>query len=164
MTKTDKKRESIWYNKFQPKNSRIERNSLKKSITEEMKYRRKLWEYALKNGVTKAARKYHTYRQFVYRQLEKYDGTVRSLALKSRRPKNSPSAHTETELDLIKRMLKRNGNYGLAEVYIKGQRQGYSRSFESMCRQIRQKGVQEGSEAQEELYKLSAKGRHISGR
>ena len=32
-------------------------------------------------------------------------------------------------------MLKRNGNYGLAEVYIKGQRQGYSRSFESMCRQ-----------------------------
>ena len=72
------------------------------------------------------------------------------MALKSRRPKNSPSAHTETELDLIKRMLKRNGNYGLAEVYVKGQRQGYSRSFESMCRQIRQKGVQEGSEAQEE--------------
>jgi|GEM_PF-888419 len=106
-----------------------------KIITEEMKYRQKLCEYALKNGVTKAARKYHTYRQFVYRQLEKYDGTVRSLALKSRRPKNSPSAHTQTELDLIKRMLKRNGNYGLAEVYIKGQRQGYSRSFESMCRQ-----------------------------
>ena len=26
------------------------------------------------------------------------------------------------------------------------------------------KGVQESSEAQEELYKLSAKGRHISGR
>lgn len=57
------------------------------------------------------------------------------MALKSRRPKNSPSAHTQTELDLIKRMLKRNGNYGLAEVYVKGQRQGYSRSFESMCRQ-----------------------------
>ena len=110
-----------------------------KIITEEMKYRQKLCEYALKNGVTKAARKYHTYRQFVYRQLEKYDGTVRSLALKSRRPKNSPSAHTQTELDLIKRMLKRNGNYGLAEVYVKCQRQGYSRSFESMCRQIRQR-------------------------
>ena len=110
-----------------------------KSITEEMRFRQRLCEYALKNGVTKAARKYHTYRQFVYRQLEKYDGTVRSLALKSRRPKNSPSAHTETELDLIKRMLKRNGNYGLAEVYVKCQRQGYSRSFESMCRQIRQR-------------------------
>ena len=53
-------------------------------ITEEMKYRQRLCEYALKNGVTKAARKYHTYRQFVYRQLEKYNGTVRSLALKSK--------------------------------------------------------------------------------
>ena len=108
-------------------------------ITEEMKYRQRLCEYALKNGVTKAARKYHTYRQFVYRQLEKYNGTVQSLALKSRRPKNSPSAHTEPELDLIKRMLKRNGKYGLAEVYVRCQKQGYRRSFESMCRQIRQR-------------------------
>lgn len=108
-------------------------------ITEEMKYRQKLCEYALKNGVTKAARKYHTYRQFVYRQLEKYDGSVRSLALQSRRPKHSPTAHTESELDLIKRILNRNGNYGLAEVYVKCQKQGYSRSFESMCRQIRQR-------------------------
>lgn len=116
-------------------------------ITEEMKYRRKLCEYALKNGVTKAARKYHTYRQFVYRQLEKYDGSVRSLALQSRRPKHSPTAHTESELELIKRILNRNGNYGLAEVYVKCQKQGYIRSFESMCRQIKAAGVQEGSEA-----------------
>lgn len=43
-------------------------------ITEEMKYRQRLCEYALKNGVTKAARKYHTYRQFVYRQLESIMG------------------------------------------------------------------------------------------
>ncbi len=48
-------------------------------ITEEMRYRHKLCEYALKHGVTKTARRYHTNRQFVYRQLEKYDGTVRSL-------------------------------------------------------------------------------------
>lgn len=115
-------------------------------ITEEMKYRRKLCEYALKNGVTKAARKYHTYRQFVYRQLEKYDGSVRSLALQSRRSKHSPTAQ-ESELELIKRILNRNGNYGLAEVYVKCQKQGYIRSFESMCRQIKAAGVQEGSEA-----------------
>ena len=42
-----------------------------KSITEEMRFRQRLCEYALKHGVTKAARRYHTNRQFVYRQLEK---------------------------------------------------------------------------------------------
>ena len=91
---------------------------MKTIITEEMKYRQRLCEYALKNGVTKAARRYHTYRQFVYRQLEKYDGTVQSLALKSRKPKSHPNQHTEEELTLIKNMLKRNGKYGLAEVYV----------------------------------------------
>ena len=111
-----------------------------KSITEEMRFRQRLCEYALKHGVTKAARRYHTYRQFVYRQLEKYDGSVRSLALRSRRPQRSPNAHTEEELKLIKNMLRRNGRYGLAEVYVRCQSRGYSRSFESMCRQIRNKG------------------------
>lgn len=109
-------------------------------ITEEMRYRKKLCEYAIKYGVTKAARRYQTYRQFVYRQLKKYDGTVKSLDLKSRRPLNSPNAHTEEELDLIKRILKRNGTYGLAEVYVKCREKGYKRSFSSMCRQIRKKG------------------------
>ncbi len=75
-------------------------------ITEEMRYRQRLCEYARKYGVTKAARTYHTNRQFVYRQLEKWDGTVRSLALKSRRPKGHPNSHTDDELNLIKRMLK----------------------------------------------------------
>ena len=119
-----------------------ERSPLMSIVTEEMKYRQHLCEYALKYGVTKAARRYHTYRQFVYRQLEKYDGDIRSLALQSRKPHSSPNAHTEEELDLIKRMLKRNGIYGLAEVYVRCQAKGYQRSFESMCRQIRNKGYQ----------------------
>ncbi len=98
------------------------------SITEEMRFRQRLCEYAIKYGVTKAARKYHTNRQFVYRQLKKYDGSVRSLALKSRKPHYSPNAHTEDELALIKRMLKRNGIYGLAEVYVRCLSKGYTRS------------------------------------
>jgi transposase InsO family protein len=110
-------------------------------ITEEMRYRHKLCEYALKHGVTKTARRYHTNRQFVYRQLEKYDGTVRSLALRSRRPKSSPNAHSYEELKLIKKMYKRNGTYGLAEVYVRCKTKGYSRSFGSMCRQIRNTGL-----------------------
>ena len=38
-----------------------------KIITEEMRYRKRLCEYAIKNGVTNAARRYHTNRKFVYR-------------------------------------------------------------------------------------------------
>lgn len=37
-------------------------------------------------------------------------------------------------------MLKRNGIYGLAEVYVRCKANGYTRSFSSMCRQIRNKG------------------------
>ncbi len=110
-----------------------------KIITEEMRFRQRLCEYALKYGVTKAVRNDQTNRQFVYRQLKKYDGNVRSLALRSRKPKHSPSAHTEEELALIRRMLKRNGVYGLAEVYVRCCSRGYTRSFGSMCRQIRKK-------------------------
>ena len=108
-------------------------------ITEEMRYRQKLCEFAKKYGVTKATRRYHTNRQFVYRQLKKYDGTVRSLALGSRRPLHSPNAHTKSEFKLIRKMLKRNGIYGLAEVYVRCKAKGYIRSFSSMCRQIRNK-------------------------
>lgn len=110
---------------------------MKTSITEEMRYRQRLCEYALKNGVTKAARKYHTNRQFTYRQLKKYDGDVRSLALITRKPKSHPNTHTEEEIKLIKKMWKRNSRYGLAEVYVRCKARGYTRSFGSMCRQIK---------------------------
>ena len=42
-------------------------------ITEEMRFRQRLCEYALKKGATKAARKYQVNRMFVYRHLKKYD-------------------------------------------------------------------------------------------
>lgn len=113
-----------------------------KIITEEMKYRKKMCEYAIKNGVTKAARKYHTNRMFVYRQLKKYDGTVRSLALKSRRPHSHPNAHTEKELELLKHVNIYYKNDGLAEIYVQAQKRGYKRSYGSMCKQIRKMPLQ----------------------
>lgn len=68
-----------------------------KIITEEMNYRKQMCEYALKHGVTETAKKYHTYRKFVYRQLERYDGTARSLSFRSRKPHSHPNQHTELE-------------------------------------------------------------------
>ena len=77
-----------------------------KIITDEMRFRKKLCEFALKNGVTKTARRYHTNRQFIYRQLEKYDGTLRRLTLKSRRPHSHPNAYTAEELGMNHRRIR----------------------------------------------------------
>lgn len=107
-----------------------------KIITEEMRYRKRMCEYAIKNGITKAARKYHTNRKFVYRQLEKYDGTVKSLILKSRKPHSHPNAHTIEELELIKKVKSRYGIDGLAEVYVQLKKRGYKRSYGSLVKQI----------------------------
>lgn len=41
------------------------------SITEEMYYLQRLCEYAIKYGVIKVTRRHHTYRQCIYRQLER---------------------------------------------------------------------------------------------
>ena len=87
--------------------------------------------------MTNAARRYHTNRKFVYRQLEKYDGTVRSLALKSRKPHNHPNAYIEEELILIKKVKSRYGNDCLAEVYVQLKKREYKRSYWFMVKQIR---------------------------
>ncbi|EGS36239.1 hypothetical protein [Megasphaera sp. UPII 135-E] len=100
-----------------------------KIITEEMCFRQRLCEYAIKHGITRAARRYYTNKWFVYWQLKKYDGTVRSLVLKSRRPHSNSKDHKKEELDLIQGMLKRNGVYGLVKVYVKCRAKGYKRSF-----------------------------------
>lgn len=113
-------------------------------ITEEMRFRKRLCDFALKHGVTKAARRYHTNRMFVYRQLKKYDGSVRSLVLKSRKPHSHPNQHSSDELDLIKQVYSRYGRNGLAEVYVQLKKRSYTRSYGSMCKQTRRlmnKGV-----------------------
>lgn len=108
-----------------------------KIITEEMNFRKKMCEYAIKHGVTRAARKYHTNRRFVYRQLEKYDGTVKSLVLRSRRPHTHPNAHTKEEIELLKHIKHYYKFDGLAEMYVQAKKRGYKRCYDSMCKQIR---------------------------
>lgn len=107
-------------------------------ITEEMRVRKKMCDYSIKYGVSKAARRYNTNRQFIYRQLKKYDGSVKSLALISRRPKSPhPNRHTVEEIKLIKKKYKRFAHEGLAEVYAQLIKEGYLRSFNGMKRVIR---------------------------
>jgi transposase InsO family protein len=111
---------------------------MKTIITEEMRFRQRVVKYAIKhNNNAKAARRYHTSRQQVQRWRKKYNGTVHSLANKSRRPHSHPSQHTQEELDLIRHKYRYHGHEGYAQVYRKLRDAGYTRTYDSMCRQIR---------------------------
>lgn len=68
---------------------------------------------------------------------KKYDGTVKSLANKSRRPHSHPNHHTEKEIELLSKKYQYHKHEGLAEVYRKYIEAGYKRSYESMCKQIK---------------------------
>lgn len=114
---------------------------MKLIITEEMRYRKKVVEYAIKyNNNAAAARRYHTSRQNVKRWRDRYDGSWDSLRLKSRRPHSHPNQHRPKELEIIQQKYQRYGHEGLAEVYVQCRRQGYTRSYDSMCKQVRLRG------------------------
>ncbi len=111
---------------------------MKLIITEEMRFRQRVVKYAIKHyNNAKAARRYHTSRQQVQRWRKKYDGSLRSLANGSTRPKAHPNQYTQKELELIKHVNRYHGHEGLAQVYRKLKDTGYKRSYDSMCIQIR---------------------------
>ena len=64
-------------------------------------------------GVTKAAVRYHTNRQYIYRWMKRYDGTLHSLEDRSHRPQRRPNQHTPEEIKLILNMRHRNTNAGI---------------------------------------------------
>lgn len=106
-------------------------------ITEEMRFRQKVVEYAIKHkNNAKAARRYDTSRQ-VQRWRKKYNGTVKSLANKLRRPHSHPNEHTQKEIELISKKYQYHKHEGLGQVYRKCKESGYKRSYGSMCKQIR---------------------------
>lgn len=111
---------------------------MKNIITEEMRFRQKVVEYAIKHdNNAKAARRYDTSRQQVQRWRKKYDGTVESLANKSRRPHSHPNEHTQDEIELLRKKYQYHKHEGLGQVYRKCLDAGYKRSYGSMCKQIK---------------------------
>jgi len=111
------------------------------SITQDIKYRLSILSYAERNGVTKAAIKYRTNRQFIYRLRQRYDGTPQSLKPKSRRPHSHPNQHTEEEITLIKNVYRRNSHDGLVVFWVKLRRKGYHRSISGLFRCLRRLGI-----------------------
>ena len=82
------------------------------SVTQDMKFRQSLLKYSRKYGVTKAAIKYKTNRQYIYRWLRRYDGTIESLRAKSRKSHHHPNQHTEQKLKLIRNMAPPQPGHG----------------------------------------------------
>lgn len=110
------------------------------TITQTMRFRQALIKYSLKYGVTKAAIRYKVNRQYVYRWMKRYDGTLQSLADKSHRPHHHPNQHTPEELKLIADMRKRNTNAGLVVFWVKLRQRGYSRSITGLYRVLQKTG------------------------
>lgn len=107
------------------------------TITQDMRFRLSLIHYAEKHGVTKAARKYKTNRQYIYRWKNRYDGTWDSLRDRSRRPHHHPDQHTDQELKLIRDMRRRNPHAGLVVFWVKLRQRGYSRSITGLWRVLK---------------------------
>ena len=89
------------------------------SITQNMRYRQSLISYAKKNGVSMAVRKYNKSRSYIYFWLKRYDGTIESLAEQSGRPHHHPNEHTEAEIELILRYVRRNPKIGIVDLWCK---------------------------------------------
>ena len=102
-----------------------------------MRFKQVVIEYSFKHGVTKAAIRYKTTRQNIYRWRKKYDGTLQSLADRSHRPYRHPNQHTDAEIKLIKDMRRRNPNAGLVVFWVKLRQRGYVRSISGLYRVLR---------------------------
>ena len=111
------------------------------SITQDMRYRLSLIRYAQKYGVSKAAVKYKTNRQYIYRWKRRYDGSWDSLRDRSRRPHHHPNQHTSDEWKLISDMRRRNPDAGLVIFWVKLRQRGYSRSITGLYRFLRKQGI-----------------------
>lgn len=111
------------------------------SITQDMRYRQSLMQYAQKYGVSRASRKYNKSRSYIYFWKTRWDGSVQSLACQSRRPHHHPNQHTQEELKLICDMRRRNPSLGMIELWHRLKLRGYTRRPESLFRVMRKLGL-----------------------
>ena len=122
------------------------------SITQDIVFKQSVVEYSLKHGVTQAARRYKQHRKTIYRWREKYDGTRKSLADKSRRPHSHPNQHTKEEIKMIKKYKAQNKDAGLVVLWVKLRRSGYTRSITSLYRVMQRLGIYKKTPSKKKKY------------
>lgn len=112
------------------------------TLTQKLCFRQSVVLYSQRNSVFSAIRKFGVSRATIYRWRKMYDGTLSSLAERSRRPHSHPNQHTPEELKLISDMRRRNPEAGLVVFWVKLTLRGYKRSIPSLCRVLKRLTLQ----------------------
>ena len=126
------------------------------SITQDIKFKQSVIKYSYKNGVTAATLQYKLHRKTIYRWRERYDGTLKSLVNKSRRPHRSPNAHTLEEIKMIKNYKNKNKETGLVVLWVKLRRAGYTRSITGLYRMLIKLGIYNKAPSKKKIYEPKA--------
>lgn len=100
-------------------------------------YRQRFIKYAIKNGVTEASIRYKISRKTIYKWLKRYDGTLESLENMSRKPKNMPKKHTEKEIKIITKLIKKYDNDIILIYQILKEKFNYEKSYAGLKNFIR---------------------------
>ena len=114
---------------------------MSKSITQKMKYKQSVIKFSFKYGVAEAAKKFDEWPKTIYRWIERYDGSIESLADKSRRPLSHPNQHTEAEIKLIKDFKRNNKETGLVVLWVKLREAGYTRTIQGLYHVMQRLGI-----------------------
>lgn len=106
--------------------------------TQEAAFRQRVLEYQRKeHTVTDTAIRYHISRKTVHKWRNRWDGTVKSLEDRSRRPKTSPRRQTEAEIRLVRRLAKKYKWQDHILAYQGARERGYTRCFGCFTKTVR---------------------------
>jgi transposase InsO family protein len=109
-----------------------------------MRYRESILKYASKYGVARTARKFNEAPSTIYFWRKRYlesNSDPRSLLGLSKRPKTSPIAHTDLELQQIRNLLRRNPTIGLNDLWHKLRSKGYTRTLQGLHKAVGRMGL-----------------------
>ena len=109
-----------------------------KKNTQEAAFRQRVLEYQRKeHTVTETAIRYHLSRKTIHKWRNRWDGTVKSLEDRSRRPKTSPRRQTEAEIRLVRRLAKKYKWQDHILAYQGARERGYTRCFGCFTKTVR---------------------------
>ena len=109
-----------------------------KKNTQEAAFRQRVLEYQRKDHtVTETAIRYHLSRKTIHKWRNRWDGTVKSLEDRSRRPKTSPRRQTEAEIRLVRRLAKKYKWQDHILAYQGARERGYTRCFGCFTKTVR---------------------------
>ena len=110
------------------------------TLTQTLKRRQAVIEYAQRHGITAASVRYNVSRPTIYSWKKRYDGSLQSLKDYSRRPKHHPREHTPEELKLIRDVSRRNASDGIVVLWVKLKMRGYNRSISGLYKVLKRNG------------------------